>query len=82
MDLTMCGLLVERAEELARLYAEHGNWNDVKERWSTNDYRTEAHGQLPEDLPCANVTFQKRSHGPPEPKRSANDIRRVPDNAR
>jgi len=23
----------ERAEELARLYAEHGNWNDVKERW-------------------------------------------------
>jgi hypothetical protein len=33
MDLTMCGLLVERAEELARLYAEHGNWNDVKDRW-------------------------------------------------
>lgn len=33
MDLTMCGLLVERAEELARLYAEHGNWNDVKEIW-------------------------------------------------
>ena len=33
MDLTMCGLLVERAEELARLYAEHGNWNDVKESW-------------------------------------------------
>jgi len=33
MDLTMCGLFVERAEELARLYAEHGNWNDVKERW-------------------------------------------------
>jgi len=24
-------------------------------------------GQLPEDLPCANVTFQKRSHGPPNP---------------
>lgn len=33
MDLTMCGLLVERAEELARLYAEHGNWNDVKDVW-------------------------------------------------
>lgn len=33
MDLTMCGLLVERSEELARLYAEHGNWNDVKEVW-------------------------------------------------
>ncbi len=33
MDLTMCGLLIERAEELARLYAEHGNWNDVKEVW-------------------------------------------------
>lgn len=33
MDLTMCGLLVERAEELARLYAEHGNWNDVKDIW-------------------------------------------------
>lgn len=33
MDLTMCGLLVERAEELARLYAEYGNWNEVKEIW-------------------------------------------------
>lgn len=33
MDLTMCGLLVDRAEQLARLYAEQGNWNDVKERW-------------------------------------------------
>ncbi|MFC5973966.1 BrxA family protein [Halomarina salina] len=33
MDLTMCGLLIERAEELARLYAEHGNWNEVKEIW-------------------------------------------------
>ncbi|AZH24848.1 BrxA family protein [Haloplanus aerogenes] len=33
MDLTMCGLLVERAEELARLYAEHGNWNDVQDIW-------------------------------------------------
>jgi len=47
MDLTMCGLLVERAEELARLYAEHGNWNDVKRDGSTNDYRTEAHGAAP-----------------------------------
>ncbi len=33
MDLTMCGLLVERAEELAQLYADHDNWNDVKEIW-------------------------------------------------
>ncbi len=33
MDLTMCGLLIERAEELVRLYAEHGNWNDVKDAW-------------------------------------------------
>lgn len=33
MDLTMCGLLVERAEELAHLYEEHGNWNEVKEIW-------------------------------------------------
>ncbi|WP_302080591.1 BrxA family protein [Salinibaculum rarum] len=33
MDLTMCGLLIERAEELARLYHEHGNWNDVKQVW-------------------------------------------------
>ncbi len=33
MDLTMCGLLIERAEELVELYAEHGNWNDVKEIW-------------------------------------------------
>lgn len=33
MDLTRCGLLVERTEELARLYREHGNWNDVKDVW-------------------------------------------------
>jgi hypothetical protein len=33
MDLTMCGLLVERAEELAQLYREHGNWNEVREVW-------------------------------------------------
>lgn len=33
MDLTMCGLLVERAEELAYLYEEHGNWNEVKNVW-------------------------------------------------
>ncbi len=33
MDLTMCGLLVERAEELSSLYEEHGNWNTVKEVW-------------------------------------------------
>ena len=33
MDLTMCGLLVDRAEELAQLYANKGNWNDVKEIW-------------------------------------------------
>ncbi|WP_255191906.1 BrxA family protein [Natronobeatus ordinarius] len=33
MDLTMCGLLVERAEELAQLYREKGNWNDVKQAW-------------------------------------------------
>jgi len=33
MDLTMCGLLIERAEELAQLYREHGNWNDVEQIW-------------------------------------------------
>lgn len=33
MDLTMCGLLMERAEELAQLYQEHGNWNDVERIW-------------------------------------------------
>jgi hypothetical protein len=33
MDLTMCGLLTEQTEELARLYASHGNWNDVRQIW-------------------------------------------------
>lgn len=33
MDLTMCGLLVDRAEELAQLYQDHENWNEVKEVW-------------------------------------------------
>jgi hypothetical protein len=32
-DLTMCGLLVDRAEELTHLYASHGNWNDVEATW-------------------------------------------------
>jgi hypothetical protein len=33
MDLTMCGLLIKRAEELAHLYQEHGNWNEVEKVW-------------------------------------------------
>lgn len=33
MDLTMCGLLVSRAEELARLYASHTDWTAVEETW-------------------------------------------------
>lgn len=33
MDLTMCGLLPERAEEIARLYDEHRTWNQVEEVW-------------------------------------------------
>lgn len=33
MDLTMCGLLPDRAEEIARLYREHGTWNQVKAIW-------------------------------------------------
>jgi hypothetical protein len=33
MDLTMCGLLIERAEEVAHLYQEHGNWNEVEQVW-------------------------------------------------
>ena len=30
MGLTMCGLLPDRAEEIARLYREHGDWSQVK----------------------------------------------------
>lgn len=33
MDLTMCGLLVERAEEMAALYAAHRDWTTVEKRW-------------------------------------------------
>lgn len=33
MDLTMCGLLVERAEEMAELYATHRDWTTVEARW-------------------------------------------------
>lgn len=33
MDLTMCGLLVDKAEKLARLYEKHGDWNEVEEAW-------------------------------------------------
>jgi hypothetical protein len=33
MTLTQCGLLPDRTEELAQLYREQGNWNDVKQVW-------------------------------------------------
>jgi hypothetical protein len=33
MSLTEAGLLVDRAEAVVRLYAEHHNWGEVKERW-------------------------------------------------
>ena len=33
MELTTCGLLPGRAEKLARLYREHGNWNQVEKVW-------------------------------------------------
>lgn len=33
MDLTMCGLLVDQAEEMARLYATHRDWTSVEDRW-------------------------------------------------
>lgn len=33
MDLTMCGLLVDKAESIARLYAESRDWTAVEERW-------------------------------------------------
>lgn len=33
MELTRCGLLVERAETLARLYARHRDWTIVEEKW-------------------------------------------------
>ena len=33
MDLTMCGLLTEKAEKMARLYATHRDWTIVEDRW-------------------------------------------------
>lgn len=33
MDLTRCGLLVEKAEAIARLYATHRDWPTVEEQW-------------------------------------------------
>lgn len=33
MELTSCGLLTERATELARLYREHVNWTRVEDVW-------------------------------------------------
>lgn len=33
MALTRCGLLVEKAEKLAQLYARHRDWTVVEERW-------------------------------------------------
>lgn len=33
MDLTMCGLLVDQAEEMAKLYAVHRDWTTVEDIW-------------------------------------------------
>jgi hypothetical protein len=33
MALTRCGLLVDKAETLAQLYARHRNWTVVEEKW-------------------------------------------------
>lgn len=33
MSLTQCGLLPDRMEAIARVYREHGNWNEVKDVW-------------------------------------------------
>lgn len=33
MDLTMCGLLVDQAEEMAKLYADHRDWTTVEDIW-------------------------------------------------
>lgn len=33
MDLTRCGLLVDRAEKIAQLYARHRDWTVVEEKW-------------------------------------------------
>jgi hypothetical protein len=33
MDLTRCGLLVENAEQIAQLYAQHSDWTVVEEKW-------------------------------------------------
>lgn len=33
MDLTMCGLLVNKAIEMARLYANHQDWTTVEDIW-------------------------------------------------
>ena len=33
MDLTRCGLLIEKAERLAQLYARHRDWTIVEEKW-------------------------------------------------
>lgn len=33
MDLTMCGLLIDKAEEMAQLYATHQDWTTVENIW-------------------------------------------------
>jgi hypothetical protein len=38
MALTMCGLLVEKAEQLSRLYARHRDWTVVEGKWETERY--------------------------------------------
>lgn len=38
MALTMCGLLVEKAEQLSQLYARHRDWTVVEEKWETERY--------------------------------------------
>ncbi len=38
MTLTRCGLLVEKAETIAELYADHRDWTVVEEKWLTERF--------------------------------------------
>lgn len=50
MDLNRCGLVVEQASEVATLYRQSGNWNEVKEQWFEHRHATRSTSDGAQDM--------------------------------
>jgi len=82
MDLTMCGLFVERAEELARLYARTRELERCQREMVRRTTIEPKHTGSSQKIYRVLTSRFKNAPTDLPNQSSANDIRRVPDNAR